>query len=98
VAYPTNHGFDEMKEFAAYCAGVYSYPNVWFGNVALVAAKDIGQVTVTYVATSTSTTLPRTGGGAEAGQADRRGIASKIGSSASAELNTRRRGLLSGTP
>jgi arylsulfatase len=27
VAYPTNHGFDEMKEFAAYYAGVYSYPD-----------------------------------------------------------------------
>jgi membrane-bound lytic murein transglycosylase MltF len=25
-------------------------PNVWFGNVELVAAKDIGQETVTYVA------------------------------------------------
>jgi arylsulfatase len=24
-AYPTEHGFDEMKEFAAYYAGVYSY-------------------------------------------------------------------------
>jgi hypothetical protein len=24
-------------------------PNVWFGNVELVAAKDIGQETVTYV-------------------------------------------------
>ena len=24
-SYPTNHGFDEMKEFAAYYAGVYSY-------------------------------------------------------------------------
>ena len=32
VAYPTNHGFDEMKEFAAYYAGVYSYPDTskWF--------------------------------------------------------------------
>ncbi len=27
AAYPTNHGFDEMKEFAAYYAGVYSYPD-----------------------------------------------------------------------
>ena len=27
VAYPINHGFDEMKEFAAYYAGVYSYPD-----------------------------------------------------------------------
>jgi len=27
VSYPTNHGFDEMKEFAAYYAGVYSYPD-----------------------------------------------------------------------
>ena len=26
-AYPTEHGFDEMKEFAAYYAGVYSYPD-----------------------------------------------------------------------
>ena len=25
-------------------------PNVWFGNVELVAAKDIGQEAVTYVA------------------------------------------------
>lgn len=25
VAYPTEHGFDEMKEFAAYYAGVYTY-------------------------------------------------------------------------
>jgi membrane-bound lytic murein transglycosylase MltF len=24
-------------------------PNIWFGNVELVAAKDIGQETVTYV-------------------------------------------------
>src|SRR5215471_19751548 len=32
VAYPTEHGFDEMKEFAAYYAGVYSYPDTskWF--------------------------------------------------------------------
>ncbi len=31
-AYPTAHGFDEMKEFAAYYAGVYSYPDTdkWF--------------------------------------------------------------------
>jgi len=31
-AYPTEHGFDEMKEFAAYYAGVYSYPytDKWF--------------------------------------------------------------------
>jgi arylsulfatase len=31
-SYPTNHGFDEMKEFAAYYAGVYSYPDTskWF--------------------------------------------------------------------
>jgi len=27
VSYPINHGFDEMKEFAAYYAGVYSYPD-----------------------------------------------------------------------
>ena len=26
-AYPTQHGFDEMKEFAAYYAGVYTYNN-----------------------------------------------------------------------
>jgi arylsulfatase A-like enzyme len=25
VAYPIEHGFDEMKEFAAYYAGVYAY-------------------------------------------------------------------------
>jgi arylsulfatase A-like enzyme len=32
VAYPTNHGFDEMKQFAAYYAGVYSYNDTskWF--------------------------------------------------------------------
>ncbi len=32
AAYPTAHGFDEMKEFAAYYAGVYSYPDTtkWF--------------------------------------------------------------------
>jgi arylsulfatase len=32
VSYPTNHGFDEMKQFAAYYAGVYSYPDTskWF--------------------------------------------------------------------
>ena len=32
VAYPINHGFDEMKEFAAYYAGVYTYPDTskWF--------------------------------------------------------------------
>jgi len=31
-AYPTAHGFDEMKEFAAYYAGVYSYNDTdkWF--------------------------------------------------------------------
>lgn len=31
-AYPTEHGFDEMKEFAAYYAGVYTYNNTspWF--------------------------------------------------------------------
>ena len=31
-AYPIEHGFDEMKEFAAYYAGVYSYPytDKWF--------------------------------------------------------------------
>ena len=35
VAYPTNHGFDEMKEFAAYYAGVYSYPDTskWFPSL-----------------------------------------------------------------
>ena len=32
AAYPIAHGFDEMKEFAAYYAGVYSYPytDKWF--------------------------------------------------------------------
>ena len=32
AAYPIAHGFDEMKEFAAYYAGVYSYPDTtkWF--------------------------------------------------------------------
>ena len=32
AAYPIEHGFDEMKEFAAYYAGVYSYPDTdkWF--------------------------------------------------------------------
>jgi arylsulfatase len=31
-SYPIEHGFDEMKEFAAYYAGVYSYPDTskWF--------------------------------------------------------------------
>jgi len=31
-SYPTNHGFDEMKQFAAYYAGVYAYPDTskWF--------------------------------------------------------------------
>jgi arylsulfatase A-like enzyme len=31
-AYPTEHGFDEMKHFAAYYAGVYSYNDTskWF--------------------------------------------------------------------
>ena len=31
-AYPIEHGFDEMKAFAAYYAGVYSYPDTdkWF--------------------------------------------------------------------
>lgn len=31
-AYPTEHGFDEMKHFAAYYAGVYAYNNTskWF--------------------------------------------------------------------
>ena len=27
AAYPTNHGFDEMKHFLAYYAGVYAYPD-----------------------------------------------------------------------
>ncbi len=27
VSYPTEHGFDEMKNFAAYYAGVYAYPD-----------------------------------------------------------------------
>ena len=32
ISYPTNHGFDEMKQFAAYYAGVYSYNDTdkWF--------------------------------------------------------------------
>lgn len=32
AAYPTEHGFDEMKQFAAYYAGVYSYNDTskWF--------------------------------------------------------------------
>jgi arylsulfatase A-like enzyme len=32
VAYPIEHGFDEMREFAAYYPGVYTYPdtNKWF--------------------------------------------------------------------
>ena len=31
-SYPIEHGFDEMKQFAAYYAGVYSYPDTskWF--------------------------------------------------------------------
>jgi arylsulfatase A-like enzyme len=31
-SYPIEHGFDEMKNFAAYYAGVYSYPDTskWF--------------------------------------------------------------------
>jgi arylsulfatase A-like enzyme len=31
-SFPTNHGFDEMKQFAAYYAGVYAYPDTskWF--------------------------------------------------------------------
>ena len=31
-AYPTEHGFDEMRQFAAYYAGVYAYNNTdkWF--------------------------------------------------------------------
>src|SRR5215469_16358009 len=31
-AYPTEHGFDEMKEFAAYYPGVYTYSDTstWF--------------------------------------------------------------------
>jgi len=31
-AYPVEHGFDEMKNFAAYYAGVYSYNDTdkWF--------------------------------------------------------------------
>jgi len=33
-------------------------PNVWFHNVEYVAAEKIGAETVTYVATSTSTTSP----------------------------------------
>ena len=33
VAYPTSHGFDEMKEFAAYYAGVYSYPDTTSGSI-----------------------------------------------------------------
>jgi arylsulfatase A-like enzyme len=32
VSYPIEHGFDEMREFAAYYPGVYTYPdtNKWF--------------------------------------------------------------------
>ena len=32
IAYPIEHGFDEMKEFAAYYPGVYTYPDTskWF--------------------------------------------------------------------
>ena len=32
MAYPIEHGFDEMKEFAAYYAGVYAYNDTdkWF--------------------------------------------------------------------
>jgi arylsulfatase A-like enzyme len=32
VAYPIEHGFDEMREFAAYYPGVYTYPDTtkWF--------------------------------------------------------------------
>src|SRR5260370_31904954 len=29
-SYPIEHGFDEMKEFAAYYPGVYNYPNTAF--------------------------------------------------------------------
>src|SRR5206468_4318029 len=29
-SYPIEHGFDEMKEFAAYYPGVYNYPNTTF--------------------------------------------------------------------
>ena len=35
-------------------------PNVWFGNVEVIAAKDIGQETVTYVSNVSKFTTSRT--------------------------------------
>ena len=32
-AYPTEHGFDEMKHFAAYYAGVYAYNDTASGSI-----------------------------------------------------------------
>jgi membrane-bound lytic murein transglycosylase MltF len=45
-----NAGPNRIARLRKEAAALGLDPNVWFGNVELVAAKDIGQETVTYVA------------------------------------------------
>jgi membrane-bound lytic murein transglycosylase MltF len=45
-----NAGPNRIAKLRKEAAGMALDPNVWFGNVELVAAKEIGQETVTYVA------------------------------------------------
>jgi membrane-bound lytic murein transglycosylase MltF len=45
-----NAGPNRIAKLRKEAAGMGLDPNVWFGNVELVAAKEIGQETVTYVA------------------------------------------------
>jgi membrane-bound lytic murein transglycosylase MltF len=45
-----NAGPNRIARLRKEAAGMGLDPNVWFGNVELVASKDIGQETVTYVA------------------------------------------------
>ena len=44
-----NAGPNRIARLRKEAAGLGLDPNVWFGNVEQVAAKDIGQETVTYV-------------------------------------------------
>ena len=44
-----NAGPNRIARLRKEAADMGLNPNVWFGNVELVAAKDIGQETVTYV-------------------------------------------------
>jgi hypothetical protein len=54
AAYPIEHGFDEMKAFAAYYPGVYTYPDTskwfhpWFPSYNQDFAKDYFDVVNMY--------------------------------------------------